>query len=58
MSEVRKMTNKLLSMVDEGVVDPAHLILSLLKRMSEHEVSEFMHEEELINEEDCENEEW
>jgi hypothetical protein len=53
MSEVRKMTNKLLSMVDEGIVDPSHLIVALLKHMSEDEVSEFMYDEELISEEIC-----
>ena len=41
MSKVRKNTDDLLQMIDKGIVDPSHLIVSLLKRMSDSEVELF-----------------
>lgn len=45
MSKVRKNTDDLLQMIDKGIVDPAHLIVSLLKRMPDSEVELFALEE-------------
>ena len=39
----RYMTNKILEMMDEGLLDPKNLVESLLIWMSEDEVREFAH---------------
>ena len=39
--QLRKNTEDLLEMIDEGIVDPVHLVVSLLKQMSDCEVGEF-----------------
>lgn len=39
----RYMTNKMLEMMDEGLLDPKNLVESLLIWMSEDEVREFAH---------------
>ena len=38
----RKYTNKLLQMVDDGIVDEDTIMLACLKYMSEHEVEDMM----------------
>ena len=52
--EIRKTTNRLLEMVDEGLLDPKDLVMMCLKWMSEEEVKEMCKANELL-EEDEEN---
>lgn len=53
----RKITNQLLEMVDEGLLDPRHVLLCALKYMSEDDVADMAHCNELITEEEEEIEE-
>jgi hypothetical protein len=48
----REYTNKLLDMVDDGIVDNVLLIRGLLNWMSENEVEEFCIANEYIDSED------
>ena len=50
MSDARKYTNKLLEMVDDGLVDKDKLIVALVSWTSEADVKEFMEAEEYIDE--------
>ena len=53
MSDVRKATDKILEMVDEGILDKDTVIMSCLKYMSEDDVADMAHcNEFFLNEED------
>jgi hypothetical protein len=56
MSNARKVTNKLLEMMDEGVLDPRLLAEACLSYMSEADVADMAHVNELIIEDDEEEE--
>lgn len=53
---VRKYTNKLLEMVDEGLIDKDALIVACLKWMSEDDVREMAKANELILEDEKDEE--
>ena len=48
----REATNKILEMVEEGVLDKDNVILACLKYMSEDEVVDMAHINEFFNEGD------
>ena len=48
----RKYTNKLLQMVDDGIVDKDTIMLACLRYMSEHEVEDMMCINGLLEDED------
>ena len=52
----RKFTNKLLEMVEEGLLDKDTVILACVKYMSEDEVADMMHANEFLYEEEEEDE--
>jgi hypothetical protein len=53
MSDVRQATDKILEMVEEGILDKDTVIMSCLKYMSEDDVADMAHSNEFfINEED------
>ena len=52
----RKYTNKLLQMVDDGIVDEDTIMLACLKYMSEHEVEDMMRVNDLLDEDEDEDE--
>ena len=55
MSDVRKATDKILEMVDEGILDKDTVIMSCLKYMSEDDVADMAHcNEFFLNEEESE----
>ena len=54
---VRKATNKLLELIDEGLVDAKDAVLMCLSWMSEDDVVEMCKANEFILEEDEEDEE-
>ena len=49
---VRKNTNKLLEMMDEGLLDPKTVAEMALAWMSEYEVGEMMHANDLLDDEE------
>jgi hypothetical protein len=53
----REYTNKLLEMVEEGILDRDNVILACVQYMSEDDVKDMMECNEFINEEDEETEE-
>jgi hypothetical protein len=54
----RQATDKILEMVEEGILDKDTVIMSCLKYMSEDDVADMAHSNEFfINEEDEEDEE-
>lgn len=53
----RKYTNKLLEMIDEGLLDRDMVIMACVKYMSEDEVKDMMECNEFINTEEEEEEE-
>ena len=53
----REYTNKLLEMVEEGILDRDNVIMACVKYMSEDDVKDMMECNEFINEEDEETEE-
>jgi len=56
MSDVRQATDKILEMVEEGILDKDTVIMSCLKYMSEDDVADMAHSNEFfINEEDDED---
>ena len=58
MSGVRQATDKILEMVEEGVLDRDTVIMSCLKYMSEDDVADMAHANEFfINEEEDEEDE-
>ena len=52
----RKFTNKLLEMVEEGLLDKDTVILACVKYMSEDEVADMMHANEFLYQEEEEDE--
>ena len=48
----RDYTNKLLEMVEEGILDRDNVILACVKYMSEDDVKDMMEHNEFINEEE------
>ena len=52
----RKFTNKLLEMVEEGLLDKDQVILACVNYMSEHDVADMMHANEFLYEEEEEDE--
>ena len=52
----RKFTNKLLEMVEEGLLDKDTVILACVKYMSEHDVADMMHANEFLYQEEEEDE--
>ena len=57
MSDVRKATDKILEMVDEGILDKDTVIMSCLKYMSEDDVADMAHcNEFFLNDEEEESE--
>lgn len=57
MTDVRKATNKILDMVDEGILDKDMVIMSCLKYMSEDDVADMAHCNEFFLHDDDEDEE-
>ena len=53
----RKFTNKLLEMVEEGLLDKDQVILACVKYMSEDDVADMMHANEFLYQEEEEEEE-
>ena len=53
----RKVTNQLLEMIDEGALDPQTVLEACLSYMSEADVADMAHSNELILEADDEDEE-
>ena len=47
MSSARKYTNKLLEMLDQGLVTKDYVIMACLKYMSEDQVKDMMHHNDL-----------
>lgn len=52
----REYTNKLLEMVEDGLLDRDNVIMACVKYMSEDEVRDMMHCNEFIEEEETEEE--
>jgi len=48
----RKITNKLLEMIEEGILDPQHLAEACLKYMSEDDVADMARCNDLVFEEE------
>ena len=48
----RKYTNKLLEMIDDGLIDPEIVMTACLKYMSEDDVKDMMECNEFIDDED------
>ena len=48
----RQYTNKLLEMVEEGILDRDSVIMACVKYMSEDEVRDMMHANEFIEDEE------
>jgi hypothetical protein len=44
----RKVTNQLLELIDEGALDPRQVLSACLQYMSEHDVADMAHVNELI----------
>jgi hypothetical protein len=55
---MREYTNKLLEMVEEGLLDKDMVIMACVKYMSEDDVKGMMEANEMIEEEDEDEEEW
>ena len=53
----REYTNKLLEMVEHGLLDRDNVIMACVKYMSEDDVRDMMHCNEFIDEEETEGEE-
>ena len=57
MKTTRKVTNQLLELVEDGILDPQAVMEACLKYMSEDDVADMAHCNELILEEEEEEEE-
>ena len=60
MSDVRQATNRVLEMVEEGILDKDTVIMSCLKYMSEDDVADMAHSNEFFmttNDEEDDNDE-
>ena len=55
---MREATNKILEMVEEGLIDKDYLILACLKYMSEDSVADMARINELTFEDEKDEEEW
>lgn len=55
---MREYTNKLLEMVEEGLLDKDMVIMACVKYMSEDDVKGMMEANEMIEEEEENEEEW
>jgi hypothetical protein len=53
-TETRKATNKLLELVDEGVLNARDVLAAALVYMSEHDVTDMAHANELLVEDEDE----
>ena len=53
MSETRKVTNKILERIDEGLLDAKDVLLACLKWMSEDDVTAMAEANELFWFEEC-----
>ena len=51
----REATNRILEMVEEGILDRDQVIMSCLKYMSEDDVADMAHANEFFEEEDYED---
>ena len=59
MVNVRQATDKILEMVEEGILDKDMVIMSCLKYMSEDDVADMAHcNEFFLNEDDEEEDDW
>jgi hypothetical protein len=54
----RKATNRILDMIDAGLLDKDQVILACLKYMSEDEVADMAHANEFFMDEDSEVDQW
>ena len=52
MTGVRQATDKILEMVEEGILDRDTVIMSCLKYMSEDDVADMAHSNEFFNNEE------
>ena len=52
LKPAREITNKILEMIDEGLLNPRDVVLMCLKWMSEDEVTEMAKANELLEEEE------
>jgi len=52
----RKYTNKLLEMLEEGLLDKDYVILACVKYMSEDDVKDMMHANEMLYDEEDDEE--
>jgi len=52
MTGVRQATDKILEMVEEGILDKDTVIMSCLKYMSEDDVADMAHSNEFFNNEE------
>jgi hypothetical protein len=55
---MREATNRILELVEEGVLDRDTVIMACLKYMSEDEVADMAHSNEFLLDEDEEDEEY
>jgi len=55
MGNTRKVTNKLLEMMDDGIIDPQALAQACLQYMSEDDVADMASSNEFLVEEDEED---
>jgi hypothetical protein len=53
----REMTEKLLEMIEEGLLDKDNVIMACIKYMSESDVADMMHANEFILEDEEDDEE-
>jgi len=51
----RKATNKILELIEEGILDKDSVIMACLKYMSEDEVADMAHANEFILEEEADD---
>jgi len=51
----RKVTNKLLELIEEGVLDPQTVLEACMQYMSEDDVADMAHANELLEEEEEED---
>ena len=59
MVNVRQATDKILEMVEEGILDKDMVIMACLKYMSEDDVADMAHcNEFFLNEDDEEEDDW
>ena len=48
MSGAREATNRLLELIEEGVLDKDYVIMSCVKFMSENDVKEMCHDNDIL----------